>query len=146
MTGASGIMRKSGSFRTKSLLATGAAALLIAVPALAAPATAPAIFPAPQSLRLTGPQIALGDSVSIVAPKGTDASSLDLVRQVLTQAGVARVRVASSMGKGERGACRSCSARRTRRWSPRRFRRPAPACPITKKAMPSPARPTRVAR
>ncbi|WP_309916278.1 beta-N-acetylglucosaminidase domain-containing protein [Xanthomonas sp. 1678] len=94
-------MRQTRSFRVDAVLAalTLAFTLLPAASAGAATsaATAPAIYPTPSSLRIAGPDIALGKSVVLVRPKGTDAAAEALVREVLKAAGVQRIRVASAL-------------------------------------------------
>jgi len=69
-----------------------------AMPALAQ-STAPAVFPAPVALRLTGPSFALGDAVVLVRSKDVDAATEALVREVLAAAGVNRIRIATALPK-----------------------------------------------
>ncbi|MBN6150181.1 beta-N-acetylglucosaminidase domain-containing protein [Xanthomonas sp. AmX2] len=89
-------MRLTRSARVDNVLAALALALAW-LPGSAAAATAPAIFPAPASATLIGPDFALGRSVVIVRPKGTDAAAEKRVREVLAAAGVERIRVASTL-------------------------------------------------
>ncbi|WP_407468129.1 beta-N-acetylglucosaminidase domain-containing protein [Xanthomonas campestris] len=93
-------MRHRRSFRIEAVLTAAALAAAVLPGAVAAesatPATAPAVFPAPTSLRLLGPELSLGTSVVLVRPKGTDAASEALVRKVLTAAGVRKIRVATT--------------------------------------------------
>ncbi|WHU03991.1 beta-N-acetylglucosaminidase domain-containing protein [Sphingomonas sp. NIBR02145] len=88
-------MRESRSLRAAVL----ALAMGSAMPALAQVSTAPAIFPAPVSLRLSGPSVALGDAVVLVREAGADAATEKLVRAVLTEAGVKNIRVETVLPK-----------------------------------------------
>lgn len=75
-----------------SLCFGAALALGVSVPAGAE--TLPAVFPAPVSAKLTGPDIALGKTVVLVQAGQGDAATEALVRQVLTRAGVTQIRTA----------------------------------------------------
>ena len=88
-------MRESRSLRAAVL----ALAMGSAMPALAQVSTAPAIFPAPASLRLTGPSVALGDAVVLVRDAGADAATEKAVRAILTEAGVKNIRVETVLPK-----------------------------------------------
>lgn len=50
--------------------------------------TLPAIFPAPVSIELGKGAFALGTSVNLIVPSGTDTASVSMVRRILTSAGV----------------------------------------------------------
>lgn len=89
---------------TRSLLPSSALALISAAilafgtTANAAPMTAaPAIFPAPVSLKLTGTDIALGKSIVLVRAGYVDAETERLVRQVMIEAGVEMIRTATKL-------------------------------------------------
>lgn len=75
-------------------LALGAATP--AMTAAAAPATAPAVFPSPASMRLTGPDFALGKAVTLVVVGPVDVASEQVVRDVLRGAGVEQIHTARS--------------------------------------------------
>lgn len=95
-------MRVSRSFRAAAVSGRGAVLALVlgsAMPAFAQVSTAPAIFPTPAALRLTGPSFVLGDTVLLVRAKGVDAATEKLVREVLATAGVRDVRVAAALPK-----------------------------------------------
>lgn len=83
---------------TRSLFLSGAlafagAAMTFGTTANAAPLnSAPAIFPAPVSLKLTGTDISLGKSVVLVRAGYVDAETETLVRQVMNEAGVETIR------------------------------------------------------
>lgn len=62
-------------------------------------ATAPAIYPVPQSLTLTGPDLKLGTSLLLVRGDKVDAETEALLRRVLTAAGVQTVRVVKRLPK-----------------------------------------------
>ena len=70
------------------------AALTLGLTVPAAAETLPAIFPAPVSAKLTGDDIALGETVVLVQAGPGDAAAEALVRQVLRKAGVAQIRTA----------------------------------------------------
>ncbi|MFN3807968.1 beta-N-acetylhexosaminidase family protein [Asticcacaulis sp.] len=76
---------------------------LICVSAVAAQAqpiaTAPALYPAPQSLTLTGPDLKPGRSLLLVKGDKVDAETETLVRTALTTAGVQMVRVVKRLPK-----------------------------------------------
>ena len=59
--------------------------------------TLPAVFPAPVSARLTGPELTLGKSVVLVQAGTADADSDVLVRQILKAAGVEQIRIANRL-------------------------------------------------
>ena len=88
---------------TRSLFLSGALALAgtamtFGAMANAAPLTAaPAIFPAPVSLKLTGTDISLGKSVVLVRAGYVDAETETLVRQVMSEAGVETIRTATKL-------------------------------------------------
>ncbi|WP_295969020.1 beta-N-acetylglucosaminidase domain-containing protein [uncultured Xanthomonas sp.] len=67
-------------------------------PALAAaPATLPAVYPTPTALRLLGPELPLGPSVVLVQAGKADPATDALVRAVLRDAGVSRIRRAGTL-------------------------------------------------
>ncbi|MDL5365583.1 beta-N-acetylglucosaminidase domain-containing protein [Xanthomonas sp. NCPPB 2654] len=91
-------MRKSRQFCADAVAkAALALALLAGSPAIAA--TLPAIFPTPASVRMTGADFALGPSVVLVRPEGTDHATETLVRDALAAAGVVQIRAASVVPK-----------------------------------------------
>jgi hyaluronoglucosaminidase len=74
------------------------AAVLSAAAADAQPAaTAPAIFPIPTSLKLTGTEITLGKTTVLVWAGDADAETEALVRRVLADAGVETIRSATKL-------------------------------------------------
>ena len=60
-------------------------------------ATAPAIFPTPTSLKLTGTEIAIGKIVVLVRAGEVDAETETLVRRVLATAGAETIRTATKL-------------------------------------------------
>ncbi|MET0550293.1 MAG: beta-N-acetylglucosaminidase domain-containing protein [Xanthomonas sp.] len=78
---------------TLALLAGASAAPALA----AAPVTLPAVYPAPTALRLLGPELPLGSSVVLVQAGTPDPATEALVRTVLREAGVVRIRRASAL-------------------------------------------------
>lgn len=118
-------MPVSRPLRVGAVLGRGAVlalALGSAMPALAQSATAPAIFPAPVALRLTGASFALGDAVVLVREKGVDAATERLVRETLNAAGIRKISIAAGLpkrldatyvviGAAEGGAVRDALAR-----------------------------------
>ncbi|MGA9658456.1 MAG: beta-N-acetylglucosaminidase domain-containing protein [Asticcacaulis sp.] len=58
---------------------------------------APAVFPTPTSVRLTGPEIAIGRTVVLVRAGTVDSATEALVRRVLTEAGVETIRTATRL-------------------------------------------------
>ncbi|TGX52399.1 beta-N-acetylglucosaminidase [Sphingomonas gei] len=74
-----------------------AASLSLVLAASAAAQTLPAIFPAPVSAKLTGEPLTLGDTVVLVQAGKPDAETEALVRRVLADAGVARIRTAAHL-------------------------------------------------
>ncbi|MFT4074039.1 MAG: beta-N-acetylglucosaminidase domain-containing protein [Asticcacaulis sp.] len=91
------------NFRFRTLICAGTvlgtAILALSAAATSAEplATAPAIFPAPASLKLTGTGITLGKTVVLVRAGYVDAETEALVRRVLTDAGVGSVRTATRL-------------------------------------------------
>jgi len=73
----------------------GALFLGVGIPAGAQ--TLPAVFPAPVSAKLTGQAIVLGKTAVLVQAGPGDAAAEALVRQILTDAGVTRIRTAKRM-------------------------------------------------
>ncbi|WP_132391268.1 beta-N-acetylglucosaminidase domain-containing protein [Novosphingobium sp. PhB165] len=57
--------------------------------------TLPGIFPTPTSMQLNGGTVTLGTSVVLVQAAKTDAETVELVRQILSNAGVTRIRTAT---------------------------------------------------
>ncbi|WP_395397358.1 beta-N-acetylglucosaminidase domain-containing protein [Novosphingobium sp. BL-8A] len=57
--------------------------------------TLPGIFPTPTSMQLNGGTVALGTSVVLVQSAKTDAETIELVRQILANAGVTKIRTAT---------------------------------------------------
>lgn len=92
-------MRETRSVNPGTLIASGALGLLLVASAPAKAATAPAIFPPPASVELTGTDFALGKAVVIVQPKGMDPATEQQVRAVLAAAGVADIQTATSLSK-----------------------------------------------
>lgn len=90
-------MRKFRPFCADAVLAKAALALALLAGGPAFAATAPAVFPAPVSMRMTGADFALGTSVVLVRPDGTDPAAETLVRDALAAAGVARIRIAAAV-------------------------------------------------
>ncbi|MGN6363625.1 beta-N-acetylhexosaminidase family protein [Asticcacaulis taihuensis] len=85
-------------FLSGALAFAGAAIVTFAAPANAVPLTAaPAIFPAPVSLRLAGTDISLGKSIVLVRAGYVDAETEKLVRQVMSEAGVETIRTATKL-------------------------------------------------
>ncbi|TCP35519.1 beta-N-acetylglucosaminidase domain-containing protein [Sphingomonas sp. BK235] len=74
-----------------ALLALFVGLALPVVPAAArpAPATLPAIFPAPAAIALGNGSFALGEAVVLVAAPGADAATVALVRSALAERGIA---------------------------------------------------------
>lgn len=66
-------------------------------------ATAPAVYPTPQSLTVTGADLKLGTSLLLVRGDEVDAETEALVRRVLTAAGVETMRVVKRLPKGFAG-------------------------------------------
>ncbi|MEU8761034.1 beta-N-acetylglucosaminidase domain-containing protein [Streptomyces sp. NPDC048659] len=60
-------------------------------PTTAATAAAPAVWPRPQSLAVTGAPVALGAEVTLVAAPGADPGALDALRALLRSGGVRTV-------------------------------------------------------
>jgi len=87
-------MRMSRSlFRPSALVCTSAAMLALGTMANATPmATAPAIFPVPVSLKLTGAEITLGKTVVLLRAGDVDTETETLVRRILAAAGVETIR------------------------------------------------------
>lgn len=95
-------MRISRSLHAGVVMGRGAVLALAmgsAMPAFAQVSTAPAIFPAPVAMRLTGPSFALGETVVLVRAKGVDAATEKLVREVLAAGGVREIRAATALPK-----------------------------------------------
>lgn len=86
---------------TRSLFLSGALAFagagIVTFGAAANAATAPAIFPAPVSLRLAGTDISLGKSIVLVRAGYVDAETEKLVRQVMSETGVETIRTATKL-------------------------------------------------
>ncbi|MBB5708798.1 beta-N-acetylglucosaminidase domain-containing protein [Sphingomonas xinjiangensis] len=88
--------RHMGKLGTCSSLMVVAAGLM-AAPAIAQPATLPALFPQPVSVALGRGTITLGRSVVLVAAPGTDPETTALVRGILSEAGVETITTARSL-------------------------------------------------
>lgn len=84
-------------FLSSALTLAGAAMTFGAIANAAPLSSAPAIFPAPVSLKLTGTDIALGKSVVLVRAGYVDAETEKLVRQVMNEAGVETIRTATKL-------------------------------------------------
>ncbi|KAB7769159.1 beta-N-acetylglucosaminidase domain-containing protein [Xanthomonas maliensis] len=83
--------------RTRLLALAAALACTATAPLLAAPVTRPALFPEPVSLQLQSGAVTLGSEVVLVVAPGADPATVALVRQLLTDAGVARIRSVSAL-------------------------------------------------
>ncbi|WP_026172465.1 beta-N-acetylhexosaminidase family protein [Asticcacaulis benevestitus] len=91
-------MRMSLSlFRSSALVCVGAALALSGAAQAAPLSSAPAIFPAPASLTLTGSAIGLGKTAVLVRAGAVDAETEALVRRVLAAAGVETIRTATKL-------------------------------------------------
>jgi hyaluronoglucosaminidase len=86
------------------------------------PVTLPAIFPAPVSIALGSGTVTLGDSVVLVVAPGTQGETVELIRGILTAAGVTTIDGARAvpktldrpyilLGTGDTGVIRDALAR-----------------------------------
>jgi hyaluronoglucosaminidase len=66
-------------------------------PLLARPVTLPSIIPAPTSIELKIGSILLGKSIVLVATPGTGSETVDLIRKILTSAGVETIETAKKL-------------------------------------------------
>jgi hyaluronoglucosaminidase len=66
-------------------------------PLLARPITLPAIIPAPISIELKKGAFILGNSVTLVVTPGTGSETVDLIRKILTSAGVETITTAKKL-------------------------------------------------
>jgi hyaluronoglucosaminidase len=88
--------RRIGLYGARSVAMAAAAAFtgISASPILARPTTLPAIFPAPTAIELGNGTISLGTSVVLVTMPGVDATTVALVRDILTASGVTTIATA----------------------------------------------------
>ncbi len=87
------MMRRTAMIGACSPLVAGL--LLLSTNAVAAqPVTRPALFPEPVSIELKRGAITLGDAVVLVEAPGVDRATTELVRQILTTAGVTTITTA----------------------------------------------------
>ena len=90
------MIRQFGRQQISAMMLTTAAMLAFAGPASASTGatTLPAIFPTPVSMTSGQGTITLGRSVVLVAAPGTDPATTELVRTILTSAGVETIATA----------------------------------------------------